>query len=566
MSRSSCAMMAPLMLALASTAHAQTNTPLDRFEPAPAGDVFVFVPSADVPGGLRPSANIAMSIATSPLVLVDTRTEGTEIADVVSHQLALHGLVAFGLFHRLKLELDVPVTITQGGDDPAAGGIVSTSPSGPAMNDIRLGARLLLLGQHDYWPSVSTSLTGWFPSGDDEAYTSSGSVRLAPALLIGADYDSFVWSTAVSRRFDTGSDENLLGSEIAFGVAAGPRLGPVLLSAEIWGSTVSQRGTTAFSTATTNVEAHLAVRYDLGPLVFRLAAGPGLTTGVGTPDFRMVAMVGYAPEVPNAWRRQQQLDRVEDAASGTTVPRGSLPRGPGAGRAGQPRDGDGDGVSDALDACPAVAGARTASRPGCPPDADRDGVFDRDDACPSLAGPRDPDPKRDGCPGDRDGDGIVDASDACVDTAGKANADPKKNGCPEAVRIVGGQLLILDKIAFETGSGDITAASEPTLQQVADVLNAQPTIVRVAIEGHTDNVGDENANIALSQTRALAVMRWLIEHGVDERRLEARGYGPRQPLTSNDSPEGRAKNRRVDFRILERNEQGKAAWRDGAVE
>lgn len=63
----------------------------------------------------------------------------------------------------------------------------------------------------------------------------------------------------------------------------------------------------------------------------------------------------------------------------------------------------------------------------------------------------------------------------------------------------------------------------------------------------------------------MSVLRWLVEHGVDTRRLEARGFGPRRPIASNGTAEGKAKNRRVEFQILKRSERGTNAWREGAV-
>jgi OOP family OmpA-OmpF porin len=230
-------------------------------------------------------------------------------------------------------------------------------------------------------------------------------------------------------------------------------------------------------------------------------------------------------------------------------------------------DRDGDGVLDASDQCPDVAGdARPdARKPGCPSDQDDDGVWDLDDRCPTVPGARSVDASRNGCPPDSDGDSIVDTLDACPNEAGVPDSDPAKNGCPTAVRVTGSQIVVTQNVNFATGSATLDPASEPVLVQVAQVLREHPEVVRVAVDGHTDNQGLDQANLVLSRKRAVTVVRWLVEHGIDERRLEARGYGARRPIADNKTPEGQAKNRRVEFLILKRDARGDAAWKDGAV-
>ncbi|MEZ4315627.1 MAG: OmpA family protein [Polyangiaceae bacterium] len=104
------------------------------------------------------------------------------------------------------------------------------------------------------------------------------------------------------------------------------------------------------------------------------------------------------------------------------------------------------------------------------------------------------------------------------------------------------------------------------MQQVADVLASHPEIARVAVDGHTDNRGTEASNLDLSRSRAVSVMKWLVDKGVDPRRLEARGFGPRRPIADNKTAEGRAKNRRVEFQIRKKTDKGAAGWVDGPIE
>jgi outer membrane protein OmpA-like peptidoglycan-associated protein len=260
-----------------------------------------------------------------------------------------------------------------------------------------------------------------------------------------------------------------------------------------------------------------------------------------------------------------------------------------------PTDSDGDGVFDGDDLCIHVpAGPHPdPARPGCPlNDADNDGVFDNEDQCPTTPRGPHPDPDRPGCPDsdddndgvlnhadqcrtvhhgahpdrarpgcplpDRDRDSVPDAMDHCPDEPGAPHPDPIRNGCPGLVRVEGSQIRILQQLFFATNRDRILPRSYPLLQAVAHALEASPMIVRVAIEGHTDDVGDDARNLDLSQRRANSVMQWLISHGIDASRLEAHGYGetrPMLPVTAStprrERSAARAQNRRVDFRIVE---------------
>ena len=149
---------------------------------------------------------------------------------------------------------------------------------------------------------------------------------------------------------------------------------------------------------------------------------------------------------------------------------------------------------------------------------------------------------------DRDGDTVPDRLDNCPDEAGS----PQNNGCSTAqlVAIIAGKLQIKEKVFFATGSDEIESRSYPLLNNVAGVLSRHPDIESVRIEGHTDNTGDPAFNVDLSQRRAKSVMTYIVEKGVSDARLVSEGYGPDQPVDSNDTDEGRANNRRVEFTIL----------------
>lgn len=117
---------------------------------------------------------------------------------------------------------------------------------------------------------------------------------------------------------------------------------------------------------------------------------------------------------------------------------------------------------------------------------------------------------------------------------------------PEDDVVKVGVPIVLEGIYFETGKADITAESEFTLRKVLTTLQSYPEIV-VEISGHTDITGFYKKNLELSLKRANAVRDWLIKNGIDPVRIFAKGYGSDRPIASNDTPEGRQKNRRIEF-------------------
>jgi len=271
-------------------------------------------------------------------------------------------------------------------------------------------------------------------------------------------------------------------------------------------------------------------------------------------------------------------------------------------------DKDGDGVADAEDECPDRAGARELA--GCPDegieeddmeekdmmdtkeknttedegkdmmeekdgiddnmedentmedevkeeediveekDTDLDGILDVEDQCPREFGVA----SANGCP-DQDGDGLRDSDDRCPDRYGNA----ANNGCPEIVRrdeieIAESDRAILDDAAqslqFETASAVLKSTSYDILKQVVAVLQRYPDAT-LTIEGHTDDIGRTATNQLLSEHRAKACYEFLVAQGVDSERISYVGYGEIRPIESNRTREGRALNRRVEFKLFQ---------------
>jgi outer membrane protein OmpA-like peptidoglycan-associated protein len=202
-------------------------------------------------------------------------------------------------------------------------------------------------------------------------------------------------------------------------------------------------------------------------------------------------------------------------------------------------DTDKDGINDEEDNCPTVAG--TAKYKGCPiPDTDGDGVNDEEDKCPSVAGLA----RYKGCPiPDTDGDGVNDEEDNCKTTPG-----PKSNkGCPELAQYN----FEAKAIQFATGSTEFTKNATIELDKLETIMAAHKEIKKVSIEGHTDNTGKADKNLALSQKRVDAVKAYLVKKGVEAARLTVVAYGDTKAIGDNKTAAGRAENRRVEFKVGE---------------
>jgi OmpA-OmpF porin, OOP family len=203
-------------------------------------------------------------------------------------------------------------------------------------------------------------------------------------------------------------------------------------------------------------------------------------------------------------------------------------------------DRDGDGVVDAKDECPDSVGP--VALLGCP-DRDGDGVADIHDKCPNVPGSR----NFQGCPApDSDGDSVNDDDDKCPLVKGV-----KENfGCPaikpELLRRV---KSASDRVFFVRAKATIEAVSYGELDRVVQVL-LEDSALRMRIEGYTDSEGPDEREVKLSLKRANAVARYLQMQGIPASRLDVVGYGKKKPLAPNDTPEGMARNRRVEMVLM----------------
>ena len=215
-------------------------------------------------------------------------------------------------------------------------------------------------------------------------------------------------------------------------------------------------------------------------------------------------------------------------------------------------DTDGDGLSDGDEV------QRLKTDP-LKVDSDSDGLSDWDEVKSYRTDPANP---------DTDGDGIIDGEEVTkyktnplkVDTDGGGlidgaeiirgtdPLDPKDDVMKETIILERGKSIVMEGITFATGSATLTRESEDILERAFTALAANPEI-RIEIAGYTDNVGGRVANEKLSQRRADAVRAWLVAKGIAAKRLSARGFGAKDPIETNATAEGRAKNRRIEFHV-----------------
>lgn len=129
---------------------------------------------------------------------------------------------------------------------------------------------------------------------------------------------------------------------------------------------------------------------------------------------------------------------------------------------------------------------------------------------------------------------------------------------PKRVEVKGDHLEIREKIQFQKSSSAILAQSHDLLNEIVSVIQANPDITKIAIEGHTSSEGGADFNRSLSKRRAEAVLKYLTAKGIAADRLTSNGFGPDKPIASNDTEADREKNRRVEFNITSRDPSLKA--------
>jgi outer membrane protein OmpA-like peptidoglycan-associated protein len=410
-------------------------------------------------------------------------------------RLSLHLLGGWSLGW-LELAAEAPLALYQSSDfSPLTSrGVPADSPlvapiAKTALGDLRLGAKVPLLDPAKRLVGLAAMVDLRLPTGNADAFMSDG-LAVVPSGIATFARRGFRWDAQVGYAFrNTGQYAQLVVHDgLVLGTGVSYAL-PPRLGVERWTAIADMSGgwPRGYDAATRRYRAPLAARAGV-----RAWLDPtwSIELGGGTG----LGEAGYGRE---SWR----------VFLGVRWARTALP---------PDEDWDKDRVANAKDQCPRDAGP--AELDGCP-DVDLDLIPDREDKCPREPGPA----ENDGCP-------------VAVD-------EP-------VVEIESERLSLKDSIQFDTAKDTIKRPSFQVLDQVAKLVLEHPELKKIRVEGHTDNVGAASYNKELSERRAASVVRYLSEKGVPRARLTPAGYGFEQPVASNATALGRAKNRRVEFRIV----------------
>jgi len=490
-----------LLACLASAAllpaPARAEDPTDRgFDPDPARLAL------SLDGGFAVETAAAAAPRTYGLALVGDYASGllalqlgNEREDLLRSRLTLHLLGGWSL-GRVELALHLPLAVWQRSDFSL---LERQGVSGPlvdpiartALGDVRVGVKVPILDGRRFPVGVSALLDARLPTGNREAFTSDGAAVVPSAIATRSFGRARVDAQLGYVVRGQGQYAQLVVHDgFAWGVGGSLDLPPLAWIAR-WKGILELTGSWPRG-------------YDLGGERYRapLSARGGLRAWVSS---RLAVELGGGAGLGEAGYGRERW-RVFLGVRFNQLP------------VGEPEeDADEDGVSNLKDLCPRDPGP--AELDGCP-DFDGDLIPDREDRCPRERGPA----ENDGCP-------------VSVD-------EP-------VVEIESERLSLKDSIQFDTARDTIKPQSFPILDQIAKLLSEHPELKKIQVEGHTDNVGAAAYNKDLSERRAASVVRYLIQKGIARGRLNAAGFGFERPVTSNATALGRAKNRRVEFRIAE---------------
>ena len=455
----------------------------------------------------------------------------------LKHRAVADLAVALGLWRWLDIGFGLPVHLYQRGQDyPNAG----DDGGGSGVGDLRAFVKVPALRNEAFGGfGLSVMVEASFPTATDLFAAGDAGVSVSPGLALDYRHDGgFVlalnaaYSIRESQRIeDLVLDDAIrlgLGLEVPLGVARLSLLGEAAVEIGVGEDGLSRRHIPS--------EGQLGLRWrPMNGLILTAAAGVGITGGYGAGDLRALLGLGWSPGEPD-----EAENHVLPAPTPTPAP-------------GRTKPNDKPQKTEPL---AALTDARFDAVAAAHPDPDGDGLVAGQDKCPKRAEDADGFEDDDGCPDpDNDRDGVPDERDRCPHKAETINGVEDDDGCPDQgkgkVAVGKKQLRIDEKIYFASGSDRIEDRSHALLNQVALVLKASWWVRKVRIEGHTDDVGDKEMNVDLSERRARQVMAYVVGRGVAEHRLEAKGFGPKHPVKSNRTRKGRAENRRVVFEIRE---------------
>lgn len=487
---------------------------------------------------------------------------GTALQYVITNQFVGDLQASVNLFGFLDVGIDLPFGMALTGESGLTSG--SSGNLGTSLGDLRLGIKGRILGGNGKGFGLAIGEDLSFPTATKAIFLGDDGITSTTVLI--ADYSNTGWHAALNVGFRAKKAVRMNGTEVGHELLIGAGgIFPIFCGVFEAIATVEARtaATKPFGSKYNDaLDLMAGLQLHLGSIHVTAAGGAGALKGYGSPAVRGTVNVSYAPMIDKDCPKDSDGDGIVDPKD--TCPNEAGPRG----TEGCP-DKDNDGVADREDRCPDAAGASKLE--GCPdrdndgvpddrdtcpdkggssklegcPDKDNDGVPDHKDTCPDQGGPS----NLEGCP-DADGDGVPDRLDKCPDKAGVSD----QGGCAPLVRLEAKKIEILERVEFEVNKADIREDAMALLNAVAQVMLQHPELKKLQVEGHTDNKSSAKHNLQLSQARANSVREFLLSKGVEPERVTAVGFGMTRPIADNATEEGRFKNRRVEFNIVEREE------------
>jgi len=596
---------------------------VNHFQPSPGPVTFFNVEAPELGDDLKPFVGLTLAYMHKPFVIFNCDVDdncGEEVGayrpvNAVENLMVMDVLASFNFLKRLGVGLALPFNVWQRGDTFE---VVTNGDTGGqwlakdhtytnifVMGDLRLHLKVRIVGKEGKdGPMLSASVIPTLPiaawAGWGDGYAGDGFMTItAPRLLFGYRVGAFRSAINIGVLWREKSEffSAQTGHSLTYGAALGYSIIPeVEILAEIYGSKsfVSEN----FSDMESSPLLFLGGgRFRAKDFVFSVAGGGGIISGIGVPQFQVIAGAGWAPmeekkkeekfeitewdvdgdgidnDADECKDQPEDLDgfQDEDGCPDTDNDNDGTPDGYDS-CPNEPEDKDGfrdddgcpdldhdeDGIKEPNDKCPDKAEDFDGfeDEDGCPEDDnDKDDLADAQDDCPDHAEDVDSFQDEDGCPDlDNDNDGVPDATDKCPDKPETLNGVKDEDGCPDKgktlVVVTEDRIEIKEMIQFETGSAKIKGDKSFEVLDIVGKVLAGNTAVRVSIEGHTDSKGNADKNRALSKERAESVKTYLAGKGVAADRLETVGWGPDKPIASNRTNAGKKANRRVEFVII----------------
>jgi outer membrane protein OmpA-like peptidoglycan-associated protein len=584
---------------LGGRAYAQRSVDAELFRPSLDGYGILTVERAETAQQWGFGFKLFFNYATNPLRLAmyDAAAGAPRTTPLLERQMAVNLGAHLGFTNWLELAIDLPVsaqsysaaygqpgssgdpTLTRSGFY-AAPPFTNVPPPDAAALDARVALKARLVRSSSFGLALAAIAT--LPFGDDSAFLGEGGVTFRSMLIADVTRGPFTVAVnvgAVVRPETIVADPH----DVSLGLAQ-PRVLLDVGDELTWSAGVAWRfarwgalATEAFGLVplvhsasrpgdagrdfTADVLGGLQL-FPLRDISIATGAGAGvISSSLRHDDLRVFIGVAWAPASSGkgsvlSSTIDSDRDGVPDALD--QCPDQAEDRDGFQDDDGCPDpDNDGDGIPDKLDRCPNEPEDRDSFQDddGCPDvDNDGDGIPDAQDHCPNEPEDKDGFQDDDGCPDlDNDGDGIADALDRCPNEPETFNGIDDEDGCPDTggAAAPAERLAIAEHIGFEHGHAEVPPLAKPLLNRIADRINAHREIVRIRIEGHADDVGSSRTNRQISQARAEAVRDYLIGRGVDANRLQAVGFGGERPIEGRKTDAARAKNRRVEFIVVE---------------